>query len=142
MKSFRGESPLRGGVEPINQPSQHAFDLADSSGEFMASRAAQYPKIGSKQEKVFQLACGAHRNIKELFKLSFAASPASFGDIRRNRSGRAAHLAHQTKAFFHREFSRRLVNQQRHGVAFLPDTELFEVLHYRGLSVYVTVVYV
>ncbi len=116
-------------LQTLDQPREHSLDLASVGAKFIRLRFGQETEITGQQNVIFQFACRAHRNVKELFELGPGAPSAPFSNVSWNGRRSPSHLAGQTVPLFIGEEPSRFVDKQSQVMAFSPDVQLFEVLH-------------
>src|SRR5258708_33835942 len=116
-------------LDAFDQSCEHPFDLDDLSFELSLQPGWHYPEISGETQKIFNLACGTHGYMQETLEIGPTPTPASLGDVGRNRIRRAANLGSQSKTLLSRKSATSLVDQQCQGVTLLPDRQFLEVLH-------------
>src|SRR5882762_4208811 len=82
----------RRSLEAFDQSREHPLDLHNVFVKLSLCGNCHDSKISREAQEIFHLARGTHRYMQEPLKIGPTSTPASLGDVGRNRIRRAAKL--------------------------------------------------
>ena len=113
----------------FNETTQHTADLDRRILKSFGLFGIKKSQIPGKNHEVLQFADGTYRDEEKLAQLRIAASPATLGDVCRNRSSATAHLGRKSVTFRVRKRGRCPIDTQGQRLAFSPYMKLVKILH-------------